>query len=137
MARNWLMMIGLVACALVGCGPSNYGPVDGAVTLNGQPLPGARVMLHPTTNVPAANAMCDASGAFKCEDLSAVADGEYVVTVSCPLQANGQPIPADVKPSEVVSREFVPTAYLDPQTSPLKFTLSRETRSFPINLQGQ
>ncbi|WP_131282752.1 carboxypeptidase-like regulatory domain-containing protein [Blastopirellula marina] len=55
------LMLGCLL-ASIGCGGPKYGamPVEGTVTLNGAPLPNARVMLFPKAGRPAAGITDDA-----------------------------------------------------------------------------
>ncbi len=79
--------------ALAGCGQDQpdrppVHPVEGQVTLNGQPLAGAYVVLHPKNNadprVIAARGQTDSSGKFRATTFNAndgAVAGEYAVTV--------------------------------------------------------
>lgn len=48
--RSRRLAIGSIigACAMIGCGSAEFGPVSGTVTLDGEPVDGARVITQST-----------------------------------------------------------------------------------------
>jgi hypothetical protein len=80
--------------ALVGCGKSSADrvpviPVEGAVTFEGKPLPGALIVLHPKTGstsaAPTPRAQVEKDGSFRFTTYEAgdgAPPGDYVATIS-------------------------------------------------------
>jgi hypothetical protein len=74
----------LVAVAASGCGTKTV-KVEGTVTLDGQPVPGAMVIFYPEDGGPQANALTDADGAFRLTTFNTgdgAMPGSHKVTVS-------------------------------------------------------
>ena len=108
--------------------------ISGVVTLNGNPLPGAIVTLHPCGAVAASGNLpqgeAAATGEFQLQ-VPVVGESEprpqYIATVA------SQSIVID---GQTIARGSValPSRYERPETSPLKFELSPRTRFFSIQL---
>lgn len=62
----WLVSVVLATVALIGCGPSRpaTAPVEGTVTLDGQPLAGASVTFTPSAGGRPGMGTTDSSGKF-------------------------------------------------------------------------
>jgi hypothetical protein len=74
----------LVALAATGCGKKT-AKVEGIVTLDGQPVPGAMVIFYPDDGGPQANGLTDADGAFRLTTFNTgdgATPGGHKVTVS-------------------------------------------------------
>jgi hypothetical protein len=121
-----VMLASVVILAAGGCGGSvALAPVEGVVTLDGQPLADASVSLGPTkaTEPGPFVGTTDASGKFT---LGAVdnpgggaAPGEYLVMITT-VKQTGSGLESDPPPTQ---REVVPMAYRDGTT---KFTVPAE-----------
>jgi hypothetical protein len=104
---------------VAGCGAEKGAgtgvPVSGKVTLDKEPLAGARVVFVPTKSTVgnSAQAFTDASGEYKLgggPGAGGVTAGEYKVVVSRLLLKDGSPAPPDT-PAEVFVRESLPLQY--------------------------
>jgi hypothetical protein len=132
-AHGWLFQgLLLVTCLMMvtGCGDAGPErvttfPVQGAITFQGRPIPGAFVAFHPQTpraNVPAPRANVAADGSLKVTTFQAgdgAPEGQYVLTVEWykPIKQGG-----DVMPGPNV----IPKKYASPQTSNLKVTIAAQ-----------
>jgi hypothetical protein len=94
-------------------------PVEGAITLKGQPMPGAMIVLHPKTpieNVPAPRAEINKEGAVKVSTYNGgdgAPEGEYVVTVQWnKLVKQGSDL--------IIGPNVVPPKFASEKTSDLK-----------------
>jgi hypothetical protein len=121
-------------CCIAGCAgrpefPTAY-PAEGTVTLDGKPLAGAQVVLHPQSGNTdsggaTAQATTDAAGRFRLTtfqaDDGAVA-GQYVVTVS-KYEAVDRGAGPEPGPN-VLNKKFS-----TPASSPLKVTIEATSRN--------
>ena len=114
-------MFGLTSLVAAGChrGP-DLVPVNGQVTLDGQPVEGAAVMLHPENGGRPATGKSDAAGQFALTTLSegdGALPGKHKVTVALTkmLREIKEGDPWDESAVEYV----VPARYGSPQTSGL------------------
>lgn len=127
----------LGAGALFAAGCSNLVPVQGEVTLDGQPLAGAQVMFVPTTGRPATG-KTDAHGKFRLTTNHAndgVAAGEYTVTVT----ANKVEYQAKPGSEEGFVEKLIwlaPEKYSRPAESGLKQTVSPTTTQIRLELKS-
>ena len=128
--RNWMIpVLGLILAAplaaLTGCGEKAIPvvPVSGKVLFQGQPAPGAQVVLHPvvkeTDRVFSATGKVQDDGTFKIGvnvDGDGAPPGEYVATVQWfkVVQSDGGSGPGP---------NVIPVTYSDPAKSPLKVTV--------------
>ena len=128
--RNWTIpLLGLFLAAplvaLTGCGERAIAvvPVSGKVLFQGQPTPGAQVVLHPVAKDPkrvfSATGKVQDDGTFKVGvnvDGDGAPPGEYVATVQWfkVVQSEGGSGPGP---------NVIPAAYSDPGQSPLKVTV--------------
>lgn len=127
---NWpISLLGLLLAApfgaLTGCSeqPIPVVPVSGKVLFQGQPAPGAQVVLHPVAKDPervfSATGKVRDDGTFKIGvniDGDGAPPGEYVATVQWfkPVQTDGGAGPGP---------NVIPATYGDPAQSPLKVTV--------------
>lgn len=111
----------ILLSALAGC--SRSGPVvEGQVTIDGMPLPGAQLTFEPLDSsgkVGGAIAVTDATGAFELEPHPAtgetLAAGTYAVSVSRKVDAQGQvPLGNDLGQMQAAGmlRETIPVKYM-------------------------
>jgi hypothetical protein len=114
--------------ALAGCG----GPVEvqGKVTMNGKPLPGATVVFIPEGGGPEAGAQTDEEGNFSLNGTKAdgTPPGEYRVIVSKKEWPPGvkPPDPKEMTFASVLRmRETVPQKYTVQDKTPLRVTVPR------------
>lgn len=146
---GWLCVLVLVACDS-GCARKNLAPVVGAVLLDDQPLPDARVSLVPPDGAGApAQAMTDEAGRFTIVthgEGNGAAPGEYRVVITKLEATRGQPAPttddqmqAMVKAQEEkakhplpAARSLVPVIYTDAARTPLRVTVPTEA---PVTLR--
>jgi hypothetical protein len=101
---SWRFVACLLGVSTVGCGDEGLVPVEGKVTLDGQPLANATVMFSPlkATGPGPFAGTTDAEGRFAmrnpADDRSGAAVGEYMVFIttvkSDPSGMEGAPPPA-------------------------------------------
>lgn len=159
-----LLGLGLAGCALVVSGCAGGTTVDtqyveGVVTLDGTPVPGATVMFTPVTEgqgLPATG-QTDASGVY---ELTAVAKGDaaakpgggtlpgeyYVGVIKSVSETSmseeeayekGVEYKAPAPGEEPEVTHVVPQKYNDPKTSGLKFTVETGKNNIPIELTSE
>lgn len=150
----------LVGAGLVGCSKARIKglvPVEGVVTLNGEPVSGATVMFAPKKHDPSrpkgsAQAVTDASGKFKMSTLDpgdGVFPGDYYVTVTKDRVEGGlsleevkrrreNPDAADEpEPEQTLVREL-PDKYADINSSGLDQTIPAEgNKNLELALEGE
>lgn len=129
--------ISLLLVAASGCGSGQDSsrvqvyPVNGEVNFRGQPVPGAVVTLHPSTEapqpapVPRANVVRDGTFAVSTYDGGDGApEGEYVVTIVWfkPVLKDG-----DLRAGPNV----IPRKYARPETSDLRVTIAAGENAIP------
>lgn len=113
-------------------------PVSGSVSLNGKPLSGARIVLHPNEpreGIPRPTAITDSAGSFSIKTFE-VGDGapagRYFATISCKGSYEGKEEDRDE-----VAPEIMPYQYLQPHTSGLIVDVEgNEVRLMPWKLIG-
>jgi hypothetical protein len=129
--RGWFSGLGralaLGACAALGGGCSGEGgiatfPVEGSLTVKGEPAPGAFLVFHPVDGgAERPTAQVGQDGAFRVstrDEGDGAPEGEYAVTVEWwrPRIVGGEAVPgANVLPPE----------YANPERSPLKAVVVR------------
>lgn len=120
------------AALVAGCGgPANVGTVSGVVTLDGQPLPDARVTFQPRQGAPSLG-VTDASGRYELRytrDRAGAVVGEHAVSIST-FRA-GRP---DADPPVERRPERVPPRY-NRQTE-LNATVDRGANQIDFSLDG-
>lgn len=154
MARMFVCCLCLVLFSTIGCKETNgRKPVTGIVTLDGQPLDGAEIMLIPQTGdlVDSSRkeglARSEPGGKFVLRTLGGdnpegILPGEYVVTVSkTEMYDTGKTRASEVmygqKEPIFSQREAVPIAYKDAKTSPLKVTIEQgKTNHLTLELKS-
>jgi hypothetical protein len=124
--RNALLLMGCLALSCLGCGGSaRLAPVSGRVTLNGAPLPNAKVIFQPIPkggieSGPASQGETNANGEYTLaligKNKSGAVIGEHRVSISA-LQGTA-PTSADDNPKP--RKDLVPEQYNGDKTT-LKF----------------
>lgn len=147
-----LRLIGVLAIALIttaGCG--KYAPVEGVVTLDGQPLAGATVMFIPTETSPGrggprqANALTDGEGRFRLETVNKTGaiPATYKVMVSKKVLPKGVKPPDRNNMMEVMAAssrmiESLPKKYTDQRLTDLVFEVtSKGAKDAEIKLYSE
>jgi hypothetical protein len=137
-SRNWFAVL---AVALVtGCGRSGLElfPVEGQVTLDGQPLADAGVMFSPTGTGPSASGTTDSEGRFKLMTVNAAGAprGSFKVTIAkrkyVPPKP-GQPAP----PGGLVAEWYSPQKYANPTTSELSAEVGDGDNEFRFEMSSK
>ncbi len=111
-------------------------PVQGTITLNGQPLHGAQIVLVPQDKATRPSVgVTGADGRFKLSTFRAndgAAPGQYRVTISVPPDPKAQSEGKDEKQSP---RPRVPARYQHPETSSLTVQVGEGPNVFHIDLR--
>jgi hypothetical protein len=150
--RPWLV-VAFAAAVFAGCGPQvlRY-PVEGVVTLDGDPVKGASVTFMPRTTGRPGIAETDAEGRFSLQELGmhhGIAPGQYGVAVffavlSDPKASREQPgAEAGVSHSEKIEairkrppirKYIVPERYSTAETSGLTYQIDGPTKGITVAL---
>ena len=141
-------VLSLVACCLSGCGVEEGPEIQGKVTLNGQPLPGAEVRFLPADRDPTkpAGIMTTADDGtfaiFPDEDTGAtLPPGQYVVVISKKVTKAGGNIPQemreDLEQMEAAGmvRETLPARYSQEADTTLTADIKPEPNDFTFDLK--
>ena len=147
-----LPFVFIVALSLsVGCKDKMGGtyPVTIKVTLDGEPLDGARILLSEVSGSQSAVGITDASGVANIKstegDWGGVFPGEYDVvikkteTTTSSTPPPGTEVSRDVPPEEQVysiSRELLPAKYGNPRTSGLKVSHTNKKEHFEFDISA-
>lgn len=108
------LVLSLLAILASGCGTGDHvtlAPVKGTVTLDGQPVPDARVIFHPTEGGRPSNAMTEPDGSFELvymEDKLGALKGKHKVIISTLVEAD--PDSTDTL-TQSGQREMIPASY--------------------------
>ncbi|MBQ7815398.1 MAG: carboxypeptidase regulatory-like domain-containing protein [Thermoguttaceae bacterium] len=166
MKKIALALVAALCCSLVGAGLAGCSkarikglvPVEGVVTLNGEPVSGATIMFAPKKHDPSrpkgsAQAVTDASGKFQMTTLDpgdGVFPGDYYVTVTKDRVEGGLSL-EEVKrqhenpelrddasaPEQTLIREL-PDKYADINSSGLDQTIPAEgNKNLELALEGE
>lgn len=146
-SRLNLLTLILAICTL-GCGGESSDkfkaarpkttPVSGKVTLDGAPVEGATVTLHPTLGGNSATGMTDSSGQFKLmtfEKDDGAVPAEYKVSIRKLAASAAGPAPGpddpgyDPNPKEEPPKHLLPEQYADFLKSGLSATISTEPKT--------
>jgi hypothetical protein len=149
---TWTVVAGLVSLAAVGCGnsPPVMIPVKGQVTINHKPVADVTVYFWPDDstreNFASRHAMgqTDAGGRFVLHcgrgGVEGIEAGEYHVTFSRPISAEGRPITGFEKPEKTGTVDAIPRPYNDhsnPKNSPITATVSSSSKDFSFDLPSK
>jgi hypothetical protein len=125
----------LLIIAIVGCGNSDLGSVDGTVRLGGQPLENAIVTFTPVTGGRPAAGKTDSQGHYQLifsRDDEGALIGEHTVSIS----TYGEHL-ADDGESSVVIPEKVPTRYNTNTELKAKVEGGSNTLDFDLEPEGE
>lgn len=132
--RSSLLFAVLILCT--GC--SGLVAVQGEVTLDGQPLPSAKVMFMPAKGGRPAEGTTDATGKFRLTTNSpqdGAAAGEYVVTVTA-RTIQYEPKPGTAEGFVEKAIWHAPERYSHPSQSGLKATVAANQPQVWIELKS-
>ena len=128
---SWLAAA-LLLVVLVGCGRSDLGTVTGTVTLDGEPLPEAMVMITPVTGGRPGAGRTDAQGKYEIQHdrtSKGALLGEHVVEIS-----TGDELANDDDTVTVIP-EKIPAKYN--QNSELRMTVEAGSNVFDFDLSSE
>lgn len=127
-----IVALSLLSTGLSGCGSGPAPRISGTITLDGQPLADAMVMLVPADGVGnPASAHSDATGAFQLvpQGEETLLPGTYKVMVTkLALPKPGEPPP---KPGS----SPIPEIYRDPKTTPLAVEIPNSALKLELKSQ--
>ena len=135
----------LLGAVLAGCGGGTHGPklvpVSGTVTLNGSPLSGAFVTLHPvgTTRGTGATGRTDAAGKFQLKSPpqgNGAVPGEYKVVISKLVMPDGSDFPefSEVAPMDSGAKEQLAAEYCELEHTTLTANVPEGGRELKFTL---
>jgi hypothetical protein len=140
-AARWIFAATALVLLPAGCSKTSPDraavvPVEGAITFEGKPLPGALIVLHPKgqaqTSIPTPRAQVEKDGSFRFSTYEAgdgAPPGDYVATISW-YKLVGQA--GDVKAGPNV----LPAKYSNPKTSKWEIRVAdAATRLPPVQLR--
>lgn len=125
-----LAMLAVLALIAAGCGGPGAS-VEGVVTLDGRPLPGARISFHPDTTGPVAYGVSLADGSYLLKTgakQSGLEPGGYRVTVFAMEVADGG--------QEKAGPLLTPAAYGDPAKTPLRCQVAPGSNQIPLAIEA-
>lgn len=128
--RLRLLACGWLALSCAGCGRPGAS-VEGTVTLDGSPLPAARVTFHPDSPGPVAYGLSLDDGSYCLKTgarQSGLAPGGYRVTVFA--------LEAVAGAEEKVGPLLTPPVYGDPATTPLRCQVDAGLNRVPLALES-
>ena len=129
--------------------PIAFANVEGIVTLDGKPFPGAVVVFHPeasngTFRSYRGQTQADEKGHYSIaideinywnHKMLGVAIGPNKVTIGNPTNPIGQPIPGKVDPKQLDQQ--VPDRYKDLKSTPLKYSIHPGSQTIDLSLSSQ
>lgn len=142
---GWLLL-SAVCLVASGCsksaGPPKVEklPVKGVVTLDGQPLAGARVTFLPKEAGGAAAGRTNESGAYELEGMagrSSALQGPCKVTISRMLKPDGSPPAPNEAPMAVGAQESLPKQYSMPGSTTLSADVPAGGGTFDFPLKSK
>ena len=124
----------MLVMVVVGCGRNELGlvPVEGVVTLDGQPLADARVIFRPFEGGRPSSGVTDADGNFKLvysEDQTGALPGKHHVSVSTLVEADPDSSDPLVKTGQ---KERVPAKYNSKTTLEADLDAGNESLTFDL-----
>lgn len=131
---------------VIGCGPRHPETVaaTGTVTLDGQPIAGATVMLHPQGPGKPAIGLTDAEGRFHLYTFQpgdGALPGKYLVTVRkvqvTGFRADPQGLSGPIAPEGVKETWILPKKYADAQTFGHEVEVRRGMEPIRLDLTSQ
>ena len=143
MMRRWLGGAFLLVASMIltGCGGEADGlvPATGTITIDNQPGANAAVAFVPQTGTPGngGTAIADAAGHYEIvspQGKKGIAAGNYKVTVSRRLNADGSPPDPNVPEIESSAKETLPIKYRDRDKTELTATVAAgKSHDFSLN----
>jgi len=135
--RFWAILLFVFALGVAGCGKKSNKqvPVNGSVTLDGEPVAGALVVFMPTEDSPGQGgfARTGPDGKFEIKhelNRPGLVPGTYKVTVG------GSPPLMDGPADEAVPSKKVPGRYGDPMSTPLTRIAVEPDRTIELKLES-
>jgi hypothetical protein len=144
-----LIVVASLVCVVAGCGEgvgiSGLAPVQGKVTLDGQPLSGAQVVFVPVD--PAGRASVGATDGDGNYEIVTNTDkgampGSYRVAVSYLVRPDGSPITSVEEGMDATqleasgqAKQGLPTRYSDPLQTELKFEVKPGKNEYNIDMK--
>lgn len=137
-----LLAAGTLA-GLAGCGGGStvpkLAPVTGIVSIEGTPTAGVTVIFTPmgATKTTGGSGVTVDGGNFELMHRSGelgVEPGQYAVTFSRMVLADGSPLPAGKSPIEVDAKESIPPRYQDPSDPAHTATVTPEGGFFEFGI---
>lgn len=140
----------LSVLVILGCGEdapapkvaSTLVPVEGTVTLKGEPVEGAMVIFNPSsTGGFVAQGYTDSKGHYTAETSSGgevkpgAAPGSYTVIVSRFLKPDGTPLAPGEPPAMAAAVESIPLPHSNPSETRLRATVGQSGGTFDFNLK--
>jgi len=137
---RWAWLLIAIALLPMGCGSKGgHKPVQGTVTLDGQPLDGASVHFYSDEKGgPSAGALTDSSGKFVIvgQDKKGLPPGRYKVTVSkIKGGVTDEPVVAAVTDAD--TKNDLPAIYSDPSKTILSFSVTGDGTPIEIKLDSK
>ncbi len=138
--RRWPAIL-LAAGAIAGCGPKlpPRVPVEGSVTLDGQPVAGASITFTPVEKGPAASAASDENGRFTLSTFKqgdGAVPGQHRITV-VQVETTGPPEDEQGEGEEGETVFGVPRKYAHPETSGLEVEVHKEMGPVLLQLRSE
>lgn len=124
-----LLCLAPLACSGRGYSGPPLATAKGTLTQNGAPVASANLQLFPVgnTKAPGSFGVTDENGNFELRtgnDGIGVPPGDYKVTVSKLVQADGSPIPPDAQSiAELQLKELLPTEYQSVEQTPVQISI--------------
>lgn len=121
-------------------------PVNGTITLNGEPASGVTIILFPqqdaSGNLPKDTAfgISDENGHYAIKHRSGaegVEPGQYAVTFSKMVMPDGSPMEKGAEPAAVGVRELLPKQYTNPQNTKEKITVQKTQDTYDFALKAK
>ena len=140
---KFLVLIGVLVCLNFGCSDSKIstGYVEGVITFQGAPLPGATISFAPKdAGGQHALGFSDENGVYKLtteggRDEGGALPGEYLVTIS-KVNVKVSPVLSEEKNTQPVSKSesAIPVKYNNKASSGLTATVNKGKNNIPFNL---
>jgi len=136
----------LVLLMSTGCGPGGpeTAPVSGTVTLDGQPVAGAAVMLVPESAGRPAHGVTDSQGKFTLttfEEGDGALVGKHSVTVTLKkvtgMLADVDGLSGGVAPGGIKEEWIIPKKYSSPKTSGLSAEVKKSGEPLVLDLKSE
>ena len=141
-SRWWILVLALGAS---GCSsyPAVDVPVTGIVRIDGVPSKGTAVFFIPTDRAKHAEGLIgqgftNEAGEFVLRNPNGEERffaGEFKVTFTRYLDPKGNPIPIEIKPDDVGAKQQLPSAYINPESTPFTVVVNQDQHVFTFDLK--